>query len=245
MRLQQVQQSRERAERVTQYFASLPAVDGVCLFGSVARGNPNEWSDIDLLVVGSDRKLSPTVLLSKLPQELKTNKMSLFYYTHDELQDMFTAGLSFAKHLRREAQVLYDRTGFLTSLLDSDLKTKTSVQAELEAHLGQLAVYNDLQMFKDNFLFVLARLYTIGKAVVMLALVAEGADEFSRDAAFARFAEQHPELASEVAMIARLRPFYRRVTQRGSEPLPFPYRGAEREVREAISAIRRLGEAVR
>jgi predicted nucleotidyltransferase len=244
MWLQQVQQSRERAERVTQRFALLPAVEGVCLFGSVARGNPNEWSDIDLLVVGSDRKLSPTVLLSKLPQELKTNKMSLFYYTHDELQDMFTAGLSFAKHLQREARVLYDRTGFLTLLLDSNLE-KTSVQAELEAHLGQLAAYSDLRMFKDNFLFVLARLYTIGKAVVMLALFAEEADEFGRDAAFARFAEQHPELASEAAMIARLRPFYRRVTQRGSEPLPFPYRGAEREVREAISAIRRLGEAVR
>lgn len=235
---------RHRAVRIARSLATLPAVEGVCLFGSVARGQVNEWSDIDILVVGSDAGLVPSALLNKLPADLKEDRVTLLYYLRCELRDLFAARWSFSEHLRREGEVLYDRTGFLTSLLRRERNTPAATKEELNARLDQLNAYNDLRVFKGNFLFVLGHLYTVGKAVTMLALAAEDAPEFNREAAFLKLAERHPELASDVNTVAQLRPFYRLVTRRGAEPLPFAYRGADREVTKAIAAVRRLARAV-
>lgn len=81
MRSQELGQLRERARSIAQAFASLPAVEAVCLFGSVARGDLHKASDIDLLVLGSDGELGPAKLLHTLPDELRHTKLSLAYYT--------------------------------------------------------------------------------------------------------------------------------------------------------------------
>jgi len=234
---------RRRARVIADLFASTPLVEAVCLFGSVARGDTNEWSDVDLLVVGSDPTLTPTALLRELPEDLRNIKLTLLYYLPDELESMFTTGLSFADHLKQEGVVLYDRSGFLTSLLAGEKVPAT--KEEVEARLEQLEAYSDLSIFKDNFLFVLARLYNIGKALVMFELSHENEPVFNRDAAFARLAQLHPGLSEDVTTIERLRPFYRLVTRGVPEALPFPYRGAEQEVRAAILAIRRLAGTMR
>lgn len=236
---------RERAERLAQIFASLPAVEAVCLFGSAARGDVHPASDIDLLVLGSDAELSPAALIARLPAQLREVRLSLLYYSRNEFRKMLATGSPFAEHLRREALVLHDRTGALTTLLKhSDSDTDTNVERELRTRLAQLRIYGDLQPFRGNFLFVLSHLYSIGKSIVMLALVAEGAPEFNREVAFAKFIERHPDMASEVAMVSSLRPFHLLVTRRSSEPLPFSRYDAEREVRDAIAAIRRLASVL-
>lgn len=234
-------QLRERAERIAQTFASLRAVEAVFLFGSVARGDLHEASDIDLLILGSDVELSPAVLLHKLPDELRDVKLSLLYYSLDEFRQMLATASPFAKHLRLEARILYDPDGVLAALLkDMNAYQEMDVKRELQIRMTQLSVYNDLEMFKGNFLFVLSDLYSIGKSVVMLALVVEGTPEFNREAAFARFVERHPEMISEVETVARLRPFYLLVTRQVSDQLPFSRYGVECEVRDVTTAIRRL-----
>jgi predicted nucleotidyltransferase len=236
---------RDRADAIARRFADIPAVEGICLFGSIARGNPGQWSDIDLLVVGSDPELSPTRLIKSLPENLKGERLSLLYYSPEELEELFESGASFIDHLRREGMALYDAHGVFRHILGDDFAVQLNVEEELDAELARLEVYRDLRMFKDNFLFVLTQLYVIGKSIVMLGLVAENGHEYNRDAAFEAFKRRHPELAEDVGKITRLRPFYRLVTRRGDEPLPFPYRGATRETEEAISAIKRIARVVK
>ncbi len=235
---------RERAETIAERLAREPAVDGICLFGSLARGDATPSSDIDLLVVGSDPDLSPTKLLKLLPEPLRRQRVSLVYYPDDDLEQLFTSGSSFVEHLRREATILYDEGGRLEHVLGDEFTVHLDVKAELAAELDRLSIYSDLRMFNGNLLFVLAQLYAIGKAIVMLALTAADEREYNREAAFAAFRRRHPELAADVDAIERLRPFYRLVTRRGSEPLPFPYRGAEANTGETIDAIKRIADAV-
>ena len=51
-----VQDAQLIANRLVKSFGG---IDAVLLFGSVARGDANQWSDIDLLVTGSDASLTP------------------------------------------------------------------------------------------------------------------------------------------------------------------------------------------
>ena len=99
---------RDAAERVARCFASLPEIQGVCLFGSVARGDPSGWSDIDLLLVGTDRDLSPRLLLRRLPAECRVQPLSLVYLQPDEARQLFATGSTFVQHLRREGQILHE-----------------------------------------------------------------------------------------------------------------------------------------
>jgi predicted nucleotidyltransferase len=242
VRSRELGQLREHARSIAQTLASFPAVQAVCLFGSVARGNLHEASDIDLLVVGDDNELSPATLHRMIPDELRHAKLSLAYYTIDEVRKILAAGSPFGVHLLREARILYDRDGILHSLLrDHGSGAEINVKKELDARLTQLTVYDDLAIFRGNFLFALSHLYAVGKSIVILALVVVGTPEFDREAAFARFVDRYPEMASEVETISRMRPFYMLVTH--DQPLeqpPFSYHGAEHEVHDAVAAIRRL-----
>ena len=76
----------------------------------------------------------------------------------------------------------------------------------------------------------------------MLGLARKGVLEFNRDAAFQRFASLNPDLAEEAQKVAQLRPFYRLVTDRQPEPLPFSYRSAERQMQEVVRAIQTLAK---
>ena len=233
------------AREVADRFAALQSVEGVCLFGSLARGEQDEWSDIDLLVVGRDDELRPTLLLEALPDRLRHERVSLVCYSANELRQLFEAGSSFVDHIRHEGRILSDRDGFLEGLLHAPFDPQPDTRKELDAEVARLDVYKDLTLFNDNFLFPLAQIYAIGKAVVILGLLAEGRREFSRERAFVEFRRRHHELHLEVDTVAALRPFYRRVTRRQPERLPFPYKGARPEVERAISAVRAIAAAVR
>jgi predicted nucleotidyltransferase len=232
---------RHVAESIAERFAKLPYVHGVCLFGSVARGRSHDWSDIDLLVIGQEDRLRPTWLLKQLPPPLNAERVSLICYSPDQFRQLGTFGSSFIDHLRKEGEVLYDQRGILHHVLGEEVDVR--VTDELENELARLSLYDDLRIYKANFLFPLARLYSVGKSVVILALVAHGHRVYEREAAFGLLRKLRPDLATDVDEVARLRPFYRLVTRRGQEALPFPYRNAEQEVRSAVEAIRRLATA--
>lgn len=101
------------ARELADSLASLPYVEGVCLFGSLARGEQDDWSDIDLLVVGRDDDVRPTLLLRALPDRLRGERLSLVCYSSDELRQLFEAGSSFVDHLRHEGKILSDQRGVL------------------------------------------------------------------------------------------------------------------------------------
>jgi hypothetical protein len=224
--------------------ASVPSVEAICLFGSVARGADDEWSDIDLLVVGSNPELTPTGILRRLPERVKPDRLSLLYYPSTNLTQLYDQGDLFVAHLRREGAILYDKSGVLERTLHGPFQPRMSLKAEVEIELERLRLYSRLERFNDNFLFCLSDLYAIGKSVVMLGLAKDGVFEFDRDRAFARFRQLHPDKRSETDVVAGLRPFYRVVTKRAPDSLPFPYIGASNQTRAAVRAVRSLAEVV-
>lgn len=216
-----------------------PAIEAVLLFGSVARGDANPWSDIDLLVTSSDPKLSVADLRKVISER---NLASLTYYPTASFETLYRRRPSFIAHLKKEGVVLFDPAGVLNRMLDGPIITRADLAEEIKICRAKLAPYRYPKRYNNNFLFCLSHLYSIGKGVIMLGLVSCGVLEFNRDAAFERFATLNPNLAEQVATVARLRPFYRLVSGRKPEPLPFSYHDAAMEMGEAVNAIEALAE---
>jgi predicted nucleotidyltransferase len=230
------------ARSIAQTLATHPDVRGVGIFGSVARGDAGDESDIDLVVLGAHPEITRRSLMRLLPEDLRARHLTMLCYTDESLGRLMESGTSFSEHLRLESTVLFDQDGALRKLLRLRPTSRIPVRVELDAELAQLDVYRDLSLFRGNFLFVLAKLYSIGKAIVILTLSADSKPTFSREIAFDLFQQTHPRVAGASKTIRVLRPFHRLVTRHVEEPLPFPYRGCEDKVTEAIAAIHEIAE---
>jgi hypothetical protein len=218
---------------------TFPAIEAVLLFGSVARGDANPWSDIDLLVTSSDLKLTVAKFRTAISER---NHVSLIYYRTPSFETLYQRRPLFVAHLKKEGMVLYDPLGVLSRMLKSPDPSKTDIAEEIKIYLAKLTPYRYSKRYNNNFLFCLSHLYSIGKGVIMLGLANCGVLEFNREAAFEQFESLNPELADKVAKVARLRPFYRLVSGRRPEPLPFSYHDAAMEMEEAVEAIESLAE---
>lgn len=220
--------------------AAFPDIEAVLLCGSVARGDANAWSDIDLVVTGSDANRTSEQLREPLSQ--RTDRVSLIYYPTVLFRELCVERALFIAHLKKEGIALYDPLGVLKSALSDPSLPVVDIPGEIEAHRARLVPYADPRRFNSNFLFCLSHLYSIGKGVVMLGLANRGVLQFNRDAAFSCFSKLNPDLASETEKVARLRPFYHLVTDRHPEALPFSYRSAGRQMLEAVAAIEALAD---
>ncbi|HET6845149.1 MAG TPA: nucleotidyltransferase domain-containing protein [Candidatus Angelobacter sp.] len=230
---------RDAKELTALLVGAFPAIEAVLLCGSVARGDANPWSDIDLVVTSSDPNLTVAELRKVISER---NHVSLIYYRTPSFEMLYRRSPLFIAHLKKEGVVLFDPKSVLRRILDSPTITKADIAEEIKMHLAKLAPYRHPARYNNNFLFCLSHLYSIGKGVIMLRLASCGILEFNRDAAFGRFATLNPDLAEQVAKVARLRPFYRLVSGRKPEPLPFSYHHALVEMEEAVNAIESLAE---
>jgi predicted nucleotidyltransferase len=233
-----VQEARQISEQLAK---SLRRIDTVLLFGSVARGDADEWSDIDLLVTASDAKLTPSRIRKALSR-ITARRISLIYYPTEFFVKQYRSRALFIAHLKKEGIALLDRQNILKTLMNRPFVPRVEVSESIKRQLKNLSAYSDPKRFNNNFLFCLSHIYSIGKAVVMLGLANQGVLEFNRESAFETFASLHPDLRRETNRVSRLRPFYRLVTQRKPERLPFSYRTAGRQVQSAVTAVRRLAE---
>jgi hypothetical protein len=84
----------------------MPSVIGIALFGSRARSDHSESSDVDLLLWTSDGP----------PQHFKHGILSLSFYSHSDLLQRAGAGDLFASHLAHEAVAVWDPRGLLGEL---------------------------------------------------------------------------------------------------------------------------------
>lgn len=232
---------RDAKEVTSKLVRAFPAIEAVLLFGSVARGDANPWSDIDLLITSSDPKLTVAELRKVISER---NHVSLIHYRTPSFATSCQRYRVFTAHLKKEGVVLFDPDDVLSKMLDSHAITKADVAEEIKLHHAKLAPYRHPKRYNNNFLFCLSHLYSIGKGVIMLGLASRGVLEFNRDAAFERFTTLNPDLAERVATVAQLRPFYRLVSGRNPEPLPFSYHDAAKEMEEAVNAIDFLAERV-
>lgn len=231
---------RRRAATITNALEErLPGLDGVCLYGSVARGDETVDSDIDLLVIGEDPSVSPSQLLRLF--EPDDERLTLIYHTTESMEEFLSEGSRFLVHLRREGVPLFDRHGRLSRWLAGPFEP-LPVQQEIDTELTRLAMYDEPRRYGGNFLFCLAHVYTIGKAIVMASLASRDIFEFNRGKAFARFCAEHPTAGRDVATVQGLQHYYL-LTSRGlPKPPRLDPRGTEAELGNAVAAVRRIAE---
>lgn len=230
---------REQAVRVSDHLvAVVPRVDAVCLYGSVARGDEHEGSDIDLLVLGSDPTLTPSRLREFIPSGVLSSRVMFTYHTPRTLAVSLRRWSRFGAHVRREGEILFDRRGKLREVLHE--KVPVCPRDELEAQLRHLQSFDDPSRFGGYFLFALARLYSVGRTVVFALLAEHGELEFDQRRAMALLERTLPEASDEISAIERLRPFQQLVTSRGECRLPFSPRDCEAELAGARDAVRKL-----
>jgi predicted nucleotidyltransferase len=244
LRLQMPEALRARAAGVTADLVSeFPQIMGVCLFGSVARGDAGPDSDLDLLVVGDDPQLTPSLIRRRLHLQQASPKVSIVYHTAETLDRYLTTGSRFLLHVQLEGDVLYDSSGVLRNLQDRP-PLKAPVRAEVEGQLKRLSLYDDPARYNGNFLFPLSHIYAIGKAIVMAVLSENEIHEFNRDHAFTEFAAHFPDSRYDIETLRELRPFYTLVSKGIGQQLPFSHHDCKDEVAEAMAAARRVAEYV-
>ena len=221
---------------------SFPSIEAVCLYGSVARGDASLWSDIDLLVIGKD--LRPSRLRRAASLQKVLARTTFLCYCRETFESRAAKGSSFLIHIKREGIILYDRTRILKAFILTDFVPKLDIGGEIGLQLGRLQPYFVSSRYRGNFLFPLAHIFTIAKAIAMLGLAKFGVFEFNRGRALAQFAEFYPSVKEDVARVQALRPFYSLVAKRKPEPLPFPYSNCEREFERSVRAVHKMASLV-
>jgi predicted nucleotidyltransferase len=233
--------NRRTAERVAEILLQqLPDVEAICLYGSVARGDDDSTSDIDLLVLGSEA-VSRQDALAALPDDIPRELLSINCCTRAQLEEVFQYNPSFAVHIVVESVVLGDRTGFLERLLSRPVRDITA--DDLRRATRRLDQFQDLTRFNDDFLCCLSDLYMTGRLVITLSLLKDHIPIFEFRRAFATWRQLHPAHSAQVMVIEQLAPFYLLARRSRVQPLPFSAQGSSEEVARAVAAIRSIAGA--
>lgn len=90
---------------------------GVYVFGSVARGERDERSDLDLLAVVEDGKgkVDEREVLAFVPTDCRELEPSISWYGRKRMRQMFANGELFAWHLHGEAKPIFELEPILNS----------------------------------------------------------------------------------------------------------------------------------
>lgn len=234
---------RRRASRIAAKLRdAVPGLDGVCLFGSVARGDAVRSSDIDLLIFTGDPALGPVAVLKLLPESLRA-QVSIVCCPVDAFYTRYRRRPDFISHIRQESDLLYDRDGSVREMLTRQY-SPDGFREGVASCLRQLNLYRDTAPYRSNYLFCLADLYSIGRGLVSLALASDGTPEFNRARAFDRFAAAYPALRRELRSVSSLEPFHALVNGRNPAALPFSYRRGAPAVRRAVAAIEKVAQVI-
>lgn len=122
---------------VGQYTFSLQenCIEAICLFGSVARGDQDEKSDIDLLFIVDDKSGEDLLQFKRqLIARLGVPDDWISLYNQSMIDKMASNGSYFLWHIKLEAKIVYSKTGFLERVL-RDLRQHVNAADHLHEYL--------------------------------------------------------------------------------------------------------------
>ena len=100
----------EELRRIIAILAEKYQPEKVILFGSLATGRINEWSDIDLLIIKEtdkrplDRATDVTAMLN-----YPRIAMDIFVYTPEEVEYLVSEGSQFIAEILEQGKILYEK----------------------------------------------------------------------------------------------------------------------------------------
>lgn len=158
----------------------------VHIFGSVARGERDRLSDLDLLAVVADHegKVPETDVLRLVPADLRDIEPSISWYGQRRLREMFANGELFAWHLHRETVTLFEEEPVLTTLGEPAPYSDAAADvASFEVILSGIA--GQLRLSPENAIYELGLIYVCLRNICMAASAALGpTPDFSRYSPF-------------------------------------------------------------
>ncbi|WP_137752903.1 nucleotidyltransferase domain-containing protein [Sphingopyxis sp. L1A2A] len=143
---------------------------GVYIFGSVARGDRDERSDLDLLAVVSDGrgKVDDREVYAHVPRQLSGLEPSISWYGRRRLGEMFKNGELFGWHLYHEAVPLFEIQPVIQSLGEPSAYQDAAADVEsFENILSRIPV--QLQASPENAFYELGLLYVCLRNICMAA----------------------------------------------------------------------------
>jgi hypothetical protein len=174
--------------------------------GSMARGDANEFSDIDLVVV-STKFLPRDAFYSLIPKDVDTVDLSLLVYPRARFDQLYSKGALFIEHVLKEGKVLYD-TGYYQDLQSKEFRVSQSrLRFQLLLLRQRLDLYRDISIYNDVFTDCLSHMFSIMKNIAIVGLAIKGVIIFNKEEAINRFCIEYPSLAPHIAQLRGLRPF--------------------------------------
>lgn len=100
---------KDELERIVKIIKEKYSPEKIILFGSMAKGEIHEWSDIDLLIIKetSSRPIDRCVEIARLTKP-KVG-IDLFVYTPEEFNSIMKEGFSFLSDIIKHGIVLYEK----------------------------------------------------------------------------------------------------------------------------------------
>jgi len=193
-------------KQVAYHLSRLPHIRSIILIGSYARGDPNEYSDVDLVLI-SDISLSRSELLATLPSGQNMKKLSLLPYPSGIFKILYIEGSLFMAHLLKEGQVLYD-DGYYAHLRKRPFKvSRESLLLQWKMLKQRVGLYDDLSIYGEVFIDCISHLYSLIKNIAIIALALEGELTFNKERALEHFSLLFPQLRGDIAELIMLKPF--------------------------------------
>lgn len=213
-----------------------PQIDAVCVLGSVARGESQPGSDIDLMLIARE-PTRPSKLYPKLDG---LGPISLIVHTRESFGRLSASRAIFAVHVRDEGKILFDRHEWLADQLGSLVGLDADTSLTYRWASKEVERYRDLAPFNGIYHFAFARLYSISRAVAIGITVEKGDPQYGKDEPFSWIATQFPTLTDSVLRLSALRAF--REIEGGYDGVspPFDDRGADTEMRQAVADLESL-----
>lgn len=183
---------------------SYESIDAAALYGSVARGDVEHHSDVDLLLVCQNQRKLPVI--ESIQRELGSmfERLSVAVYSHRELNFLNAARSLFLLHLSREAVVLNDRSGFLRELL-AGFEPKKSYHADFEKSLALMDPLRVQVRDAPNNFHRLSYIYSLFRVFGVYLLAERGIYEFSKSRMVKLLCLDFPYAVDAVEVLSGLR----------------------------------------
>lgn len=193
----------------------------VWVYGSAARGDADERSDVDILVVGDGQGWRDAVATDAEAARLlrEGRQLSPMHFSWAEIEAMCGYGSLFLHHVKLHGRTLLPADGDQLCLLLDELPPYRRALQEMEAFAIVLDDVAAALAADHSPTFELAVIATALRHAFILGCYVEGEPDFGRTTPFYRLAREL-DLPSETANeLARLYEF--RLHQQGRAPVPF------------------------
>lgn len=206
-------------------------VTEVWLYGSAARGDADEGSDIDVLVVGDEDFDVESLALGR------PDRISQSHYSWAEVEHMANYGSLFLHHIKREGQPVLETEENRLQILLGRLGAYSRADQELKSFRTVLDDVDDSLEGDPSVPFELSVVATAARHAAILGCYLLGEPTFGRSSAFQtllpRLGYSHQVVDEVIRLYA-----YRRADDRKRPPDDAP------SIKEAVQWVRRIRQLI-